>query len=419
MLDRKTAPLADAISKPNFPKPEIKNLPNGIEIVTLCQANQPVIMVDLVLATGRWQESTPGISYFVAKMLIEGTNKMRSAEIAEELDFHGSHLEITPTLDNVYIKLYCLKKFFETQISLLFHLLESSNFPEKEFEKLKNIRTQQIKQQHAKSNALCGLKFRESIYGSAHPYGQIINTEQVAQTSIGDVKYFFKNAFFIEPKVFMAGAVDDKEIDLISEKIARLPLSKARPGGSIHAVKSENVILDWENSVQSSIRFGGHSIPKRHKDIHNLKITNELLGGFFGSRLMKNIREEKGLTYGISSSIMHMNKSSYWVIGTDVLKDKSSLAIEEIKKEIILLQTEPPSVEELNTLKSYIQGKWLMTFDSCFNSMQLIMSNHLSGLSSQYWYDFISTLEKCTPETISETALTHYDLDQSTVAIVG
>lgn len=419
MLDRKTAPLAEAISKPNFPKPEIVTLPKGIEVVTLRQPSQPVIMIDIVLATGRWQEASPGISYFVAKMLTEGTNKKSSAAIAEELDFHGSHLEITPTLDHVYIKLYCLKKFFETQVSLLFHLLEDSNFPEKQFDKLKTIRTQQIQQQHAKTNALCGLKFRESIYGSTHPYGHIITTEDVAQTSVADVRYFFQNAFFIQPKVFMAGAVDDFEVQLITKKMCNLPWTKAQAGGSIHAMKSENVLLDWENSVQSSIRFGGHTIPKTDQDIHNLKITNELLGGFFGSRLMKNIREEKGLTYGISSSIMHLAKGSYWVIGTDILKEKSSLAMEEIKKEIARLQNEPPSFEELELLRNYIQGKWLMNFDSCFNSMQLIMSNHLSGLSDRYWYEFISVLEKCTPEIISETAKKYYNLDQTTIAIVG
>ncbi len=376
-------------------------------------------MVDIVLSTGRWQESTPGISYFVAKMLTEGTSKMTSAEIAEELDFHGSHLEITPTLDHVYIKLYCLKKFFENQTALIFHLLSDANFPDKEFEKLKTIRTQQIKQQHAKTNAFAGLKFREAIYGDTHPYGQIIQTTDVSQTTVEDVKYFFKNSFFIDPKVFLAGHVEEAEINFVSEKVSALPITKAKPNGSITAAKNLDVQLDWANSVQSSIRFGGHTIPKTHEDIHNLKITNELFGGFFGSRLMKNIREEKGLTYGISSSIMHLDKGSYWTVGTDVLKEKSPLAIDEIKKEIMRLQNELPSEEEVNILKNYIQGKWLMSFDSSFNSMQLIMSNHLSGLTSQYWYDFIEALEKCTPETISATAQKYYNLEETTKVVVG
>jgi zinc protease len=419
MLDRKTAPAADKISQPNFPTSESLFTSNGIEIITLRQASQPVIMVDIVLETGRWQESTPGITYFVSKMLLEGTAKKSSAEIADELDFHGSHMEITPTLDYVYIKLYCLKKFFENQISLLFHLLTESNFPKKEFEKLKTIRIQQIRQQHVKTNAYCGLKFRESIYGSAHPYGQIIGEAEVTQTRVEDVKFFYENSFFISPKVFLAGAVDDNEINLIAEKLKTINIKLPKAAGSILSVKSNDVAIDWENSVQSSIRLGGHTIGKSHKDIHNLKITNELLGGFFGSRLMKNIREEKGLTYGISSSLTHMDKGSYWVIGTDVLKEKSRLAIDEIKKEIIRLQNEAPSQEELEVLKSYIQGKWLMSFDSCFNSMQLIMSNHLSGLNHQYWYDFIHALDACTPEIISATATKYFKLNESTETIVG
>ncbi|MEP0366793.1 MAG: pitrilysin family protein [Cyclobacteriaceae bacterium] len=419
MLDRTAAPPSDNIAKPNFPEAQIVSGAQGIDLVVLEQQAQPVIMLDIVIPVGRFSETVSGISYLAGKMLLEGTSKKSSAEIASEIDFHGSHLEITPTLDHLYIRLYCLKKFFSNQAKLVFELLADSIFPEKEFEKLKTIRSQQIKQQHAKTNAFAGLKFRETIFGSGHPYGKLVTLQDVNGTSLDQVKAFFSEQFKVRPTIFMAGAVGPEELSIVNDRLSKFEFIAPKKPTTPKLPGNETLNISWDNSVQSSIRFGSASINKSHADIHKLKITNELLGGFFGSRLMKNIREEKGLTYGISSSMVHLQHGSYWVIGTDVLKEKVNLALNEIRKEIENLQNTPPTFEELELLKNHLKGKWLMSFDSCFNSMQMITGNYLSGLTNQFWLDFMQTVDEISAEDISATLTKHFDPSGASSVVVG
>lgn len=420
MIIRTVAPLSDTISKPNFPQAEKFNLNKGIELLGLSNSNQPVLMLDLVFPVGRYHEQVSGITYFVAKMLLEGTKTKSSADIANQLDFHGSHLEITPTLDYIFIKLYCLKKFFKNQVDLVFELLSDPIFPVNEFEKLRNIRIQQTKQQHVKSNAFAGLKFRETLFGSMHPYGKIISINDIKEVSLDAVIDFYANDLFSTPNLYIAGDFDQIEIDILNKKVSEITFKKNTPHlTNISSEKGGDVNVNWENSVQSSIRLGANTITKNHPDIHKLKIANKLFGGFFGSRLMKNIREEKGLTYGISSSLVHLKNESYWVVGTDVLKEKTKVAIDEIKNEIFKLKENQPSNEEVKTLKNYIKGKWLMSFDSVFNSMNMITNNHLAGLDESYWNDFMSALDETSPEEISNTTKKYLAIDSAIEVIVG
>ncbi|WP_258102564.1 pitrilysin family protein [Marinoscillum sp. MHG1-6] len=417
MLDRSVAPAAEKISKPNLPSPEIIPISEGMELVVLTQHDQPAIMLDLAFPVSRSTENNSTI-YLAAKMLMEGTREKSSAEIASFLDFHGSHLEIRPSLDHVHIRLYCLKKYFNSQLNLIVELLNESIYPERQFEKAKNIRTQQIKQQHAKTNAFASLKFREKVFGAQHPYGRISSVEEVVSTTHEEVLKFYQNGLLTQPSIFLAGDVSQNEIELLNGALKPLQFYNTANTSSNKTISSSGEHIIWENAVQCSLRMGGQIIDKNHPDIHLLHITNELLGGFFGSRLMKNIREEKGLTYGIHSSIVHLKDGSYWTIGTDVLKEKADLAVNEIKKEIQTLATTSPSEEELATLKSYLQGKWLMSFDNCFNSMQHIVQNNLAGLDQQYWIGFLNQLESCTAKDIRQTAAKYFNKDLIEV-IVG
>ena len=165
---------------------------------------------------------------------------------------------------------------------------------------------------------------------------------------------------------------------------------------------------NWKSAVQSSIRLGGQTINRDHPDIHTLKIANDLYGGFFGSRLMKNIREEKGLTYGIHSGITHLEGVSYWSVSTDVLKEKANLAVDEILNELHRLVNEPPSRKELDTVINYSKGRFLMSFDSAINSMSMIRGLILSGRDYSHWESFFTKVNEMEPEDVSNTLNNHF-----------
>jgi predicted Zn-dependent peptidase len=134
---------------------------------------------------------------------------------------------------------------------------------------------------------------------------------------------------------------------------------------------------------------------------------------------MKNIREEKGLTYGISSSINHLQQASYLIIGSDILKEKRDLAISEIEKEIKILQTEEVTIEELDALKNYLRGKLLSAFDSPFSSAQMIKTVVEWGIGSQAWQSYFDAIDTITPNNVMEMANKYLEIEKINRVMVG
>lgn len=417
MLDRSVAPPSEAIHKPTFPDFKTYSLAHGASLYSINQGEQPVIMMELAVPISPLVE--PEVSYFLCKMLMEGTRTKSSEEIAEALEYYGSHLEATPSFDHIFIRLYSLKRFFAIQLQLLEELLLESTLPESEFEVTRSIRIQQLQQQQAKTSTVASQRFRQSLFGKDHFYGKIVLPEVTKALTLAEVKAYYETDFRVVPTVFLTGEVSEAEISLMQDFIGRLEFRHAGSKMIDANYTTELVSFPWKNAVQTSIRLGGQSITRSHPDVHLLKIANDLFGGFFGSRLMKNIREEKGLTYGIHSGITHLAGASYWTVSTDVLKEKADLAISEIRMELQKLIDTPPSMEELETVINYSKGKFLMSFDSAFNSMSMIRGLILSGLDYTYWHAFLNTLDTMKPEHLSDVLGKHFSLEKLTVVKVG
>jgi len=415
MLDRTVAPAASAVDRPKLPASESLTI-QGVTVTSLSQGEQPVMLLEFVIPIGRWQEPAPGIAYFVSKMLTEGTRSKSSAEIASIFDFYGSHLDIIPTLDHISIKLYTLNKFLPNLLPLVVELFNESNFSEKEFDTLKQIRLQQIRQQHARNNAYASLKFREMLFGKNHPYGHIILPDEVEKTTLETVANF-KNAILTKPQIFVSGLISSSEMAAIEEMLSQLSFTAPMAPADAIISPTKSQTITREDSSQASIRMGNIAVSRQHPDSHKLKIANTMLGGFFGSRLMKNIREEKGLTYGIHSSFVHMEQGSYWNIGSEVLRDKTELAKEEILKEILKLSNEAPGQAEFNMVKNYLKGKFLSSFDSPFSSHEMIKSLRLENLPDQYLMDFLDELDGMKAEEVSEMVGKHFSNDLTTLMV--
>lgn len=417
-MDRTQAPISVAIDRPQLPALNKIDLNEQLEVYVLNQGKQEVVLLELIVPIGRYQEPAPGLAYYVFKMLTEGTKRWSSEEIVSQFDFYGSHLEITPTLDHVSIKLYSLSRFFDKVLQLVCELLTDPTFPSHEFEILKQIRIQQIKQQDAKNNVFASLKFRELLFGPDHPYGRKISSEQAQLTTLHDLEQF-KSALLTKPVIFLTGKITDKELNTLSNCLGGISFAQRTPANSHETNPQGSLSLKKEGSTQASIRLGRTIISRNHPDIHLLKVTNEILGGFFGSRLMKNIREEKGLTYGIHSSLLHLEHASYWSINSEVMQDKADLALEEILREIEKLRQQPPSDQELNMVTNYMKGKFLSAFDSPFNSHNMMKTLVLDGLEWSAFIEYFETLQNITSADISTMATKYFREETLTSLIVS
>ncbi len=418
MLDRTVAPAATPINEIKIPLAEKSILANGIPLYSLNIASQEAVKIDLILQSGVVQEDLNGQSFMASKMLLEGTSKLSSSEIAEKLDFYGAFVDISSGFDNFTFTVYTLNKFVKEVLFIVQELLSDSIWPEEEFELAKKIKLQELQINNEKSNIVASKQFRRNLFGSDHPYGTILTASNISELSREDSLSFFQNKLLSSPQIIVSGKVTKEVTETIGDAFGQLQISENPvSSGSLGVLKKNDLVS--KDGMQSSIRIGQMSLDRNHKDVHLLSVTNSVFGGYFGSRLMKNIREDKGYTYGIYSSIAHLNEAAFQVISTDVKREFTQNTIDEIFKEIRLLKSEMVGESELRAATNYLLGQFLSSLDSPFNIATKFKSVLLAGVDYQYYYDYLDTLKSVTPDQILETANKYFNEDDLVQVIVG
>ncbi len=422
MLDRKSAPKFHRITKINIPDADFKALDNGIPVYTIAAGKQPVIKVEFIFKAGSWNEEAPGASYFATKMLSEGTSRLTSAEISNEIEKYGAYLDLNASMDFAVITLECLTKQVPFLLPLVHELLYDSVFPENELLTLKKIKSQQIKVNREKTSILASVKFREAIFGTSHPYGKDLTVQNVEDLKLEEVRHFY-NKFLTENfEIIVSGQPTPDFHKLLNSIFGRKDLLKSTEEGLFLAENlspDKFIVEEKKNNIQSSIRLGKKLFKKNHPDLIDMLVLNEILGGYFGSRLMKNIREEKGYTYGISSSIITLKNEGFFIVGTDVNKENTQNTIDEILKEIKILQNTPVPEEELETVKNYMIGSFLSDINTPFALADKFKSVHLNNLDLQFYQNYIARINSITADEIQQAANKHLDIDSLHTVVVG
>ncbi len=407
VLDRTQAPSFHLSSDYSLSRPELFQLKGGITLFALRGLQQEVVKLELIFDAGKWYEHKLGASHFTAQMLTKGTLLRNSFQIAEAFDSLGSHVEITPDFDTVSISLFALRKNLLKVTSIMAEILMAPAFDEGELRLMKDIFLQTLKVNNQKTSVIASKEIRKVIFGNDHPYGSAVEEAEVKKIERSDIQSFF-NAHFKLRSVFLVGRLSDHElkdlIEIIPQTIGTnksLKNFESTPGISHTIAKPD--------SIQSSIRLGKKCLPKSDsKDYAEAVIFNHIFGGYFGSRLMKNIREEKGLTYGIYSSMHHFLNDSFWVIGAEVNQQNAGKATNEIKNEIRRLQDELVQPSELEIARNYFTGSWQSENSTLFAVAEKIKSLHLWGLSENYYSNLFEYIQAVTPTQIQHMANTHF-----------
>ena len=422
-LNRKVHPAYHSIKEINIPTPEISYLDNGIKLYTFNAGTQNVVKVDIVFNAGSWYQQKPLAASFTNEMLIEGSENLSSKEIAEKLDFFGAFIQPSPSKDFGNMTLYTLIKYLPETIKILEDIIKKPTFPEKEFNTHKNKRKQQFQIELGKVANIARREFNEQLFGLNHPYGKKAELADYENITREDLIYFHNSFYHPDNcKIILSGKINHDILSLINKHFGnnweKVISSKETTYQIKDTIKTTSVI-EKEDVSQSAIRVGKVTINKDHPDFHKLKITNTLLGGYFGSRLMKKIREEKGYTYGISSVLVSMKHAGYMVILSEVGKDVAKNAIEDIFFEINNLKTELVSKEELALVKNYMLGDLLRAFDGAFEISSAYRTIIDFDLDHNYLNDAIKTIHKITSEDIKEMANIYFDEKSFVKTIAG
>ncbi len=425
ILDRTQAPPFRAIQTVQLPAVENHVLANGIPLHLIAVQQQPVLRVEVIMEAGTWYEQQSlGTAFFALKMLSEGTKTRSSAQISEEFDRYGAFLELSTGPDRASLVVYCLTKHLASILPLVQELLTEPTFPEKELADLRNITGQNLRVNLEKTSYLAGMRFREAIFGQEHPYGrtqQLAVVEGMIRDAIVD---FYERVIRNQPfRVLLAGQASMTEVDLINQTLGQLSVSGLKPNptytDNLLTAPVDPILVEKPASLQSSIRVGRRLFSRHHPDFMKTLVMNEILGGYFGSRLMKNIREEKGFTYGISSNIASFRHTGYFLIGTDVKKEFTQQTLDEIRKEINRMQTELVPANELETVTNYMAGEFVGSLNTPFEIADRYKVILLDGLPDDFLTNYVTNLRAVTPEAIRDAANQYLQAEDLLEVVVG
>ena len=407
-MDRTLAPASFSIKNFNFRNYRKIKLNGHIDGLVIPDKRHPICSLEIIFRSGSWFEKNPGIAFLTGKMILEGTTSKNGEEIALAFEYMGSHIEIQTTVDDSRIRLFATQKHIHSSLALLQEILLTPSFPEYEFEVIKNLKAKQIIMQLTKNHYFASSYFNQLLFGKDHPYGRYLKEKEVNKRSLSEIKQFFQLEFQNDPKVVLCGDIDDNIIEktalllnILDKNGQQIPNFKIQPN-------YDHKTIERSDSIQASLRLGAQTIQRGHPEIHKLTIANKLLGGFFGSRLMKKLREEKGLTYGIYSSLTHAQHASYWTISTEIKSDNTEHSLEAIHAIITELSQEFPSSAEVDMLKNFLKGKFLSSLNSILDVASMYTLLFVNDLNIQFLTTYLKTLDTIRPRDISEMIQKYY-----------
>ncbi len=408
----------------NLPSRFSIELNNGMAVTLVPYGSLPKVTIQFRLKSGNIDETPDQVwlADLTADFLKEGTNTRSAKQLAEDAAAIGGELNVSVSQDQTTIGGEALGEFAPVLVELLSDVLRNPAFPEKELERYKKNYLRQLSLQQNKPDQMALEKFRKVLY-PAHPYGRLFPTETMIHSyRMADIREFYqKNYGAARTHLYIVGVFDrDEVIDAVRKYLSdwragEPPLKNPPASGSTRAV----YLVDRPDAVQSTILIGQPVIDPADPDYIPMQVTHYLIGGFFSSRVIRNIREDKGWAYSPYSSLSTRYHDAYWVQQADVSPGVTGAAIGEIFHEIDSLRKEPPPEEELNGIKNYMTGVFVLQNSSRTGIINQLAFADLQGLGEAYLTGYVKNVFAVTPEDITRIVNTYLPDDKFTIVIAG
>jgi zinc protease len=423
-INRTISPAFKTVEKIEMIHATEKRLRNNIPVYSINAGTQELIKVEFIFSAGMFQQIKPLQAATVNAMIEEGTSKMNAAQIADAVDYYGAFLEVGVSQDHASVVLYTLNKHLKSTLSVVEDVIKNAVFPEDELGTHLTNKKQKFHVNNQKVATLARKRFTELIFGEKHPYGinvQESDFEKIKRTDLVD----FYQSFYRSGncKIVLAGKIDEDVFSLLDEHFGSNDWSSEnslKPNlVEIISCKDREQLIYKEDALQSAIRIGKVLFNKTHPDFQALQILNTVFGGYFGSRLMSNIREDKGYTYGIGSGMASLQNSGYFFISTEVGVDVCKNAIHEIYFEMDRLRNELIPADELQLVKNYLLGTFLRSVDGPFAMADRFKGILEYDLSYDYFDKYIATIKAISSSQLRDLASTYFDKNSMIELVVG
>ena len=408
-INRSKAPDYKLIDKINISKPEILKINNNVPLFVLNSGTEDVVRLEIVFNAGSKYSESPLISSVTNAMLYEGTKTLSSKELSEKIDFFGAYVMLNADRDYAQATLYSLGKHFAKTLELFTDLINNPSFAEHELNILLENKVQKYKIDEQKVKTLSAKKFNEVVFGKKHYYGrniQLSHFDLINSQQLNDfhTRLYNKN----NCKVIISGKITDSVLKVLENNFIVDNSEKQNNKFTLQNLstsKQKKHFVEKADAVQTSIRIGKPIVNKNHSDFIGLQILNTILGGYFGSRFMSNLREDNGYTYGVGSVVASLVDYGFFTTVCEVGADYTKLAINEIYKEIQRLIDEPVGFDELERVKNYMLGDFLRSFDGPFAQAEAFRSVNDFNLDEDYFIKYLNIVRTISPEELQQLAI--------------
>jgi predicted Zn-dependent peptidase len=406
------------------PEPKRFTLPNGLEVAMVQWGNTPKVTFSLTVRSGNAFEKPDEVwlADLTGNLMQEGTTTRDGQAISREAARMGGDLTISVGGDTTTVVSEVLSEFAPKAVELVADVVQHPRFPESELPRLKADLTRQLDVARSQPGQLALEKFRAVLYPN-QPFGRVFPTaDMIKGYTLEQAKAFYQANFGAgRSRLYVVGRFDAATLEPAIRKAfegwdrgtpAEAPVPKPVSSRSVY-------LIDRPGAVQSTLIVGIPTVDPTHADFIPVTVMNALLGGSFGSRITKNIREDKGYTYSPFSQLSTRYRDAYWAENADVTTAVTGPSLKEIFGEIDRLQADPPSAEELKGIQNYLAGTFVLRNSSRGGIIGQLAFMDLHGLPPSYANDYVKNVYAVTPEAISEAARKHLDDTKATIVVVG
>lgn len=417
-MNRQVAPALLEIDRIDYIQPKLIQDLGDTPVYFMEEKNTPAARIEIIFDCGSIH-ARKGLVSSIVGLLLSGTETKTMAEIHDLMDDHGSYFQAGLSTDHSYISIYGLEESIHKTAELIVECLRNATFPSSELALWLSERKQQLLVNLEKVGFLAQRSFNQQLFHST-PYANVLDIADYDALQREEIQSFFHTVFLPSiRKINLVGNFDSSKLGQITKyfkdwKIINNPSEKFQFNPQFGRFHHEKI-----GAMQTSLRIGQITFDRRHKDHHAMTILNTVLGDYFGSRLMQNIREDKGYTYGIGSFIGENHSNGYFGIATEVGNEFVGDTIEQIHYEIHKLRTELIPQDELDLVKNYLTGQYLKAADGSFAMMDLFSAVEMHDLDYSFYKSALDAIRTCTSESLLQVAKDHLRPEEWCIVSAG
>lgn len=384
-------------------------LDNGVAVYAIDAGAEEVVQLELVFKAGNWYEPANLVASATNYLLKNGTSQKNAFHINEHFEYYGSYLNRACYNETAALSLHSLTKHLRHLLPVIQELISDSVMPEAELDIYRQNMKQKLVVNLRKCDFVANRLIDEYVFGIDHPYGKYSSTIAYDALQPEQLRRFF-DRYYVNGHccIFVAGKLPADIEPLLNKTFGSLPLNQIPIPDVTHPVEAATEkkyrIINDPKGIQGAIRMARPFPGIHHPDFTKVQVLNMLFGGYFGSRLMSNIREDKGYTYGIQSYIQNHLHETAWMISTEAGTAVCEATIEEVYKEMQILREKQVEEEELLLVKNYIIGTILGDLDGPFHILGRWKNIILNQLGEDYFYKSITDIKSITVKEVRELA---------------